>query len=42
MPIARRDFIKQSAAASAAVVAGIEVPGLAHATAADTPTDGVK
>lgn len=35
MPIARRDFIRQTAAASAAAVAGLPLPGLAEAPADD-------
>ncbi len=35
MPTARRDFIRQTAAAAAAAVAGIPLPGLAQAPASD-------
>src|SRR4029079_7928230 len=37
MPIARRDFIRQTAAASAAAVAGLPLPGLTA-----TPTDNAE
>jgi nitrate reductase (cytochrome) len=40
MPIARRDFIRQTAAATAGMVAGVPVPGSAQPAAPDDP--GVK
>ncbi|HEX3140368.1 MAG TPA: periplasmic nitrate reductase subunit alpha, partial [Rhizobacter sp.] len=39
MPIARRDFIRQTAAATAGAVAGVPLPGTAQPTAAPTSAD---
>src|SRR6187551_178040 len=42
MPTARRDFLRQTAAAAAAAVAGIPLPGWAQGTGAAPITDGAK
>jgi len=42
MPVSRREFLRDTAAATAAAVAGISIPGLAQTPASDALGAGLK